>query len=584
MKLSKKLYTWVLLLALFLAATAAFAKEQGLSKEDLKKLPSFSALEIYQLGDSDLVVGIRGKILPQPKLIFTGNSTEILFEDVRLGSADMDIRADSAVILSDVKMEQRDSNTVVSLMTEFPLQLRSMRGTAPSDSYMLRFISQEQGDKLSKEAALVKPIVKTPDITGPFSSTTPVTLDLRDTELRDVFRMLGMYINKNIIIDQSLPPALVTMTLKNVPLKEAFAYLMRNYDIGYHMVGKDTIVVGTNEGLSRAAGTEETRAFHVAYADPAALQGLLTSMVRLPADRINVDTRLRIIYITSSPEKLAEVQTVIQRLDNPGKQVMLQARILEYSDNATKDVQVAINAVYNHWWFKYMNGVGGGGYIDDNRLGRNFTPIDTEDGGINPNVTDLLTPMQGLWREFDMAIQAQETKKNGRVLASPSVVVIDGQEADINLTQDYPYISGRDEAGNVEWDSKEVGPKLKMTPMVGRDGMLTIKLNIETGDVVGVARGSAGGEEVPITTKRTVTTNVRVRNGEPFVVGGLFKENKTNDIIRIPVLGQLPLLGELFTYRKKDNTKSQVVMVVVPFILDTPDVAVESELVMRKVQ
>ena len=291
-------------------------------------------------------------------------------------------------------------------------------------------------------------------------------------------------------------------------------------------------------GLAKISGNEETRTFNVAYADPVALQELLVNLTKMPADRMVVDPRLRALYVTSNPLKLSEVAALLQKLDRPGKQVMLQARILEFSNGATLDVETALNAVYNHWWFSYSGQGGGrGGFIDDNRLGRNFT--EPSDPSFSPGRTGLLTPMHGIWREFDMAFRAVETKGQGKTLANPSVITLDGEEAEVRLTEDYPYISERDDSGNPTWSTQTVGPQLKITPKIGRDGFLTIKLTIETGEVLEMITGSTG-EQMPRTSTRSVATQVRVRDGEPFVVGGLFRDNKTNRRVRIPVLGQLP--------------------------------------------
>ena len=535
---------------------------------------------MYPIGDAEVVVGFKGKGLPAPETAFNVNRVRITFKEVRLDASDMTDRSVTVPMLSSVSTVQASRDVVIEMTSESPLELRSIRGVAPADSYTLRFITSAKVEKMVQEPAATRVVVKKPVPTGPFASTTPITLDLRDTELRDVFRMLGAHLKKNIIIDPSLPPALVTMTLKNVPLSEAFAYLMKTYDISYHMVGKDTIAVGTVDGLAKISGNEETRTFNVAYADPVALQALLVNLTKMPADRMVVDPRLRALYVTSNPFKLSEVAALLQKLDRPGKQVMLQARILEFSDRATRDVEAALNAVYNHWWFSYSGATGGkAGYIDDNRLGRSFT--EPSDKSFAPGRTGLLTPMHGIWREFDMAFRAVETKGQGKTLANPSVITLDGEEAEVRLTEDYPYISERDDAGNATWSTKTVGPQLKMTPKVGRDGVITVKLEVETGDVIEMIRGSTG-EQMPRTSTRSVTTQVRVRDGEPFVVGGLFRDNQTNDRVRIPVLGQLPILGELFTYRSKDRRKTQVVMLVVPHILETPDVAMEQEVVLTK--
>ncbi|WP_208872711.1 type II secretion system protein GspD [Fretibacterium fastidiosum] len=214
-----------------------------------------------------------------------------------------------------------------------------------------------------------------------------------------------------------------------------------------------------------------------------------------------------------------------------------------------------------------------GGYADDNRLGRN---LKTDNHTILPLQTDLRTPMHGIWREFDGAFRALEERGKGKALASPSVITIDGMEARVELTQDYPYISERDDAGNPTWSTQTVGPQMTMTPRVGRDGVINLALDLETGEVIQMITGSTG-EQMPRTSKRHVTTNVRVRDGEPFVIGGLFSDNKSRTRNRIPILGQLPLLGELFTYRQDEHRKTQVVMLVVPYVLDTPDAAIEQE-------
>lgn len=554
-------------------AEAADSKNQ----EALKGYPPLTSFELYQIGDADLVISMNGKGLPLPEVSNNGNQTVVVLRKVRWEKGKGDQRATTVPMVTTHSSEQVDHDVVITLTTDRPVQLISTRGTAPSDTYTLRFTAVERYQQQVDEPIVTKQ-PQTPRVpTGPFAINTPITLDLRDTELRDVFRMLGMHLKKNIIIDPSLPPALVTMTLRNVPLSEAFSYLMKTYDIGYEFVGKDTIVIGTTDGLSKIAGKEETRAYRIAYADPAALQALLVNLTKIPADRVIVDPRLRTIYVTSHHQKLEEVAIAIQKLDHPGKQVMLHARILEFTEGATLLVEQAVNAVYNHWWFSYTGQGGGkGGFIDDNRRGRDYTE---PEGGIVSNITDMITPMQGTWREFDAAFRALEEKNKGKTLANPSVITIDGMEASISLTEDYPYISARDDAGNPTWSTETVGPQLKLTPKVGRDGVISIQLNIETGEVLEMITGSTG-ENMPRTSTRSVTTNVRVRNGEPFVLGGLFRENETKRRARIPVLGSIPLLGELFTYRYNEHNKTQVVIIVVPYILNTPDVAIDQERVM----
>jgi type IV pilus assembly protein PilQ len=99
---------------------------------------------------------------------------------------------------------------------------------------------------------------------------------------------------------------------------------------------------------------------------------------------------------------------------------------------------------------------------------------------------------------------------------------------------------------------------------------VTIKISVETGEIISW-RNAGLGAQAPETTSRRVETTVRVRNGEPFAVGGLFRDNKTSDRARIPVIGNIPLLGDLFSYRRDQHVKSEVAIIVIPYILDIPD-------------
>ena len=167
-------------------------------------------------------------------------------------------------------------------------------------------------------------------------------------------------------------------------------------------------------------------------------------------------------------------------------------------------------------------------------------------------------------RYITATLNALENKDKGRTIANPSVIAIDGQEASINLKQDIMYRSGLDEKGNLQWDTTEVGPELKFKPRIEDNGYINLELSINTGDYLG-----SDSDENIRTTKRDMKTRIRVRDGMPFVVGGLFQEINTSVKTKIPILGDIPLFGALFRSTANDKEKSQAVMIVTPYILDT---------------
>jgi type IV pilus assembly protein PilQ len=171
-------------------------------------------------------------------------------------------------------------------------------------------------------------------------------------------------------------------------------------------------------------------------------------------------------------------------------------------------------------------------------------------------------------------LNAMEEDGKAKTLAHPSVITLDGEKATVSMQTSTPYRTGVDSNGNSTYSTVETGPKLDFTPVIGRDGVVTIRVNISAGPAPRLV-GSAN-DQVPVTSHRDVETIVRVRNGEPFVVGGLYQDIKNSTRRRIPVLGYIPLLGDLFTQRSDTHTKTEAAIIVIPYILEVPDADTET--------
>ena len=553
------------------ADSPALAEE----KPSYAHLPPVGGLMVRQLGSDSILVELKGTSLPLPEVDTLGTDVvTFTLAGAYLPAVKWE-RDFNLPLVSLVRADQDGEKVVFKMRVSSPMSLKTMEGKAPSNRYVLRLSTAGFVERENIQADLLKPQAPVAATAGdPFSKTLPVTLDLRDVELRDVFRMLGAYANMNIVADPSVPNTLVTMTLKGVPLNEAMGYLMRMYNMSYAIMGK-TIIVGTPDSIGKTTGKESTRQYRIAYADMKAVGGLVQGLAGV--NKVVIDERLRTLYVTGRPEQFLEVEKVLQQVDHPGRQVMLQARIIEVTDSGKEELETIIDAVYNQWWFNYSSAGAGAGYVYADQPA-NYNP-QTGDNRPAP-----LAPITGsglkniaegsLTKLLDFGLRALVTKNKGKVLADPSIITIDGKKAVIKLVENYPYISERDEAGNPTWSEKEVGPILEFTPTVGRDKMVSIELKIETGEIIGTYRGQAG-EQFPQTTNREVTTNIRVRDGEPFVVGGLYKDQEKVEKHRVPLLSDIPLLGELFKYKSETRDKTEVAMIVIPYILEIPDTTVE---------
>lgn len=555
----------VSLLFLFSPGKAS-SSETALSGDDMAGLGVLDGILLQQMGDSNVTVDVKGSDLPAPETVVSTTSKFVVkWENAYIPSVTWS-KEYPYPLVSKVSLDQDGRDLVMTLTVGRKLSIAEVSGEAPGNSFTLRFETADMVSRkvLSKKADTLA--LKPYDSKDPFSRNLPVNLDLRDVELRDVFRMFGNIINMNIIADPSVPDAYVTMTLKEVPLGEAFGYLMKMYDITYAVMGQ-TIIVGKADSLGKTLGREKTVSYHIAYAQPKEVEKLVKDLAGVK--QVAVDDRLRTIYVTARDDQINRVENVIRMVDHPGRQVMLKARILEVSDTGKKDLESILDGVYKNWFANYSSsGLTIGGVSANDEAQAAYDP--DNDRTTSPLGIDLEDMADGSMKLLDAGINLLVTENKGKVLADPSVITIDGEKATIKLVENYKYISERDDAGNPTYDEEEVGPLLECTPTVGRDGVITVKLSVKTGEVIGTYSGSQG-EEFPQTSTREVETLVRVRNGEPFVIGGLDKESDTSEKNKVPILGDIPLLGELFKNTSHTKTKTEVAVIVIPYILDTPD-------------
>lgn len=572
-----KLYrTYSLTLTICLISLLLFTLPQGsiasesVLQDNLEGLSTLHGIVVQQMGDSSILVNVKGSELPAPLVVSsTSSSLVIKWENAYIPSITW-TREYAYPLVSRVSLEQKNSDLLMTFTLNKKVDLVSVSGEAPANSFNLKF---ETSEKIVKKQMLQKKdkvSLKPYNTKDPFSKNIPVNLDLRDVELRDVFRMFSEMINMNIIADPSVPDAYVTMTLKGVPLNEAFGYLMKMYDVTYAIMGR-TIIVGKADSLGKTLGREKTMSYHIAYAEPKAVGGLLQGLAGV--NQVVVDERLRTIYVTARDDQFVKVANVLKRVDHPGKQVMLKARIVEVSDTGKKDLESILQGVYKDWFMNYSSGglAVGGVSANDDALAAYNPDNDRATSPINVDLEDIAGSSIKL---LDAGINMLVTENKGKVLADPSVITLDGETATIKLVENYKYISERDEAGNPTYDEEEVGPQLECTPTVGRDGMITVELSVKTGEIIGTYSGSQG-EEFPQTSTREVETLVRVRNGEPFVIGGLDKESDTSEKTKLPILGDIPILGELFKNTSHTKTKTEVAIIVIPYIFETPDGPIE---------
>jgi type IV pilus assembly protein PilQ len=584
---------------LHMLVSTAFAVQTEARTGEINSI--IEGLRITQLGTYEVVLELRGTKMSYPVQIDDPSAAAVLdwsgirfprdtdkkdwWDEYGWSVLRIDLKkSDEWWQKYDLPLVQRiqvlsnDKNGLRMIVTgEKPLKIKKIYGMPGSDTLKIQ-LKAETPDIVPPQPKPPRPKVQG----DPMGMYSPVTLELRDVSVREVFRMLADLRGLNLVLDASVPDTNMTFSFKKAKFSEVFAYILRMNNLTYSLMG-NTLVVGTAESIGKTLGKNVTKGYKLAYGDTGKMPAIIMGLVPLPNPPV-VDERLRTLYITATPEQHREIEALMNRIDHPGKQVMLEARLIEISDGAEQDIETMINAVYKGWLFSYSgaNGLGTEYTYGNNKGGLtpNVIPSGTSTQGQFPipgyNIGDIYNPVNlvdSTMKMLDAGLRAMETKNKGKVLANPSVVALDGQKSTIKLTHNYLYQSGVDDNGNPEFSEQETGPTLEITPSVGRDGFVTLKLKIANGEIVQFRK--SGTSEAPETTNREVDTQIRVRDGELFVIGGLYQENKSKNVSRVPILGYIPLIGELFTSRSDSHTKSQMAFIVVPHILDVPTGATE---------
>lgn len=394
MKTYSKKFVLLLVGLAVLSALVSGTPVNAEEKPSFAHLPPVGGLTVRQLGSDTLILELMGTAIPLPEVEALGTDQVSFTLHGAYLPAEKWERDFGLPLGGMVRADQEGEKVVFRMKVNTPLSLKALEGKAPANRYIMRFVTATFVEREHVQQDLLKPQPPVVSTAGdPFTKTVPVTLDLRDVELRDVFRMIGAYANMNIVADPSVPNTLVTMSLTKVPLNEAMGYLMKMYDMTYAIMGK-TIIIGSADSIGKTTGKESTKQYRIAYADMKSVGGLVQGLTGV--SKVVIDERLRTLYVTGRPEQLLEVERTLQQVDHPGRQIMLQARIMEVSDSGKEELETIIDAVYSQWWFNYSSAGAGAGYVYADQPG-SYNPLggDNRPTPLRPITTDGLKKIAG---------------------------------------------------------------------------------------------------------------------------------------------------------------------------------------------
>ncbi len=406
---------------------------------------------------------------------------------------------------------------------------------------------------------------------------TRISVDFRDAEIGNVLRMLARQNGFNIVAGDSVKGK-ITVALKNVTIEQALESILRANGYTYRIENGVVLVNPMPGGFNIAQ--METRVYRLKYIDAHNLKkaieelkssdgkiSVLTASFHNRDDIYDVNKReaplrerkywLRssVLLVTDYPANLRAIDALVQELDVPVPQIMIEARLIETAPQHDTNIGIDWSKALAAQLFNEVVLEGGTVYRYSARNDLN------SGGGIAFGTLNT--------SQFNAVLNFLKTKMNSRLLSNPRILAMDNEPSDISVGTNVPIpqitrgVGGQGDF--VTFSYKDVNITLRVIPHVVDDNTITMYVNpiIEeiTGEVT-VDRNTA-----PITSRREVDTVVKVRNGETIVIGGMIKEQTVVRINKVWLLGSIPLLGHLFRNQEVQKQQTDLLIFITPKIV-----------------
>jgi type IV pilus assembly protein PilQ len=459
----------------------------------------------------------------------------------------------------------------------------------------------------------VRPIKIDPNksVQSPGYQGEKLTLNFQSIEIRSLLQVIADFSNFNIVTSDTVTGN-VTLRLKDVPWDQALDIILQSKGLGVRKSGNVLLVAPKDELAAKEQVDLEaqkkisdleplrTQAFQLNYTKADDVAKALTgtnstgggnvTRILSPRGTVLSEPRTNQLFIADIPSKLEEVQSMIQRIDVPSRQVMIEARIVEASDTFGRALGVKLGAVDLRNSNSQVPGwnVGGSQYV---AVGGNYGAIGSTTGQIGSgseftnsqfvsmpanagavsSTANAATLALSLFsasanRFLNLELSALEAEGKGKIVSSPRVITADQVKAVVEAGEELPYqVATSSGATSVVFRKANV--RLEVTPQITPEGnvILTVDVNKDS-----VGRSTLAG--YAIDTKH-VQTQALVENGGTVVLGGLFTQQDSDQVDKVPLLGDIPWIGNLFKSTTRISNRTELLIFITPRIVSDRAVA-----------
>jgi len=289
--------------------------------------------------------------------------------------------------------------------------------------------------------------------------------------------------------------------------------------------------------------------------------------------KIIADQRSNSLLVFATRQDMVSIKNVVAQLDVLLSQVLIESVIMEVS--LTKDWNFGVSAIQRPSAINSPNFKGTGGYNNGQQF-FNFATNALIANGTNNFLSQGLSYFGSIaGSDYDVAVQAAASDNSITIIQKPRIQTFQAQPASFFVGSTVPYVTSTYNGGTTgigsSYSQLSVGVSLEVTPFINPDGLVVMQIDEEIDNISGFT--TIDGNPVPNTSKKTLSSNVAVKDRDSIILGGAISSQKTQNKSGVPILMDIPLLGALFSSRSSDKTRDELLVLMRPTVLKTPELA-----------
>jgi general secretion pathway protein D len=416
-------------------------------------------------------------------------------------------------------------------------------------------------EKLRKEKTEAEP-----DEALTLASDKPITLNFKNTNIKDVFEFLSKLSGINILFDEEVKAQPVTVFVKDVSFQYAMNLLLSTNKLFMKKVSADTIIIiPKNKAKSDQYQDLQVRTFYINNAKSKEIVNLLRTM--LDVKKVYVNEVVNALTVRDTPEKMKLVEKVIAANDLKEAEVILDVEILEIART---------NALQYGWNFSPASTTATVQSVDKTT----GLPVASSAAGIALTEINNLSKKNIFMTLPSVVVNLLKQDSDAQTLANPRVRVLNNKKALFHVGERIPIQTSVAQTTAVAgylptstFDYKDVGIKLNIEPTIHLNNTVTLTLKLEISTLEDPLNFGNGQIQYKFGT-RTTESVINLRDGETVIIGGLIQDQDRKSAIKVPILGDIPILGKLFLSENDGTVKSDILMSITPNIvrgLELPD-------------